>query len=238
MVGMNRDELFTRGPATPPEVRQHESTTSIYPADAEGGTWIAVNDAGVTYALLNWNSPPRTVKVRSRGEAVIQMLPSSLPKESEKRMTRDLVIGMRSFRLIGVFPEIEMVREWRWDGLSALETFHFDWQPHHWFSSGLSDEEAAKQRSRITESAKYQPNAGSLDWLRSLHSSHLPERGAFSVCVHRNDAATLSYTEVSVGPSEVTMRYRDGSPCLRQSFDSELSLRRVQPALNGSARIL
>ena len=238
LVGMNRDELFTRGHATPSQVQQHESTMSMHPTDAEGGTWIAVNDAGVTFALLNWNSPPRIVKVRSRGEVVIQMLPTGLPEEAEKRMTPGLVLGMRPFRLVGIFPDVEVVREWRWDGASALEMFHFDWRPHHWFSSGLSDEEAATQRSRITESAENQANAGSLDWLRSLHSAHLPERGAFSVCVHRNDAATLSYTEISVGPREITMRYRDGSPCACESFDSELSLRRVQPALNDPARIL
>jgi hypothetical protein len=238
LVGMNRDELFTRGPAASPTIQQYESTMSMHPTDAEGGTWIGVNEAGVTFALLNWNSPRSTVKVRSRGEVILQILPTNLPQEAEKRMTRGLVLGMRPFRLIGFFPNAEIVREWRWDGVTTLETIHFDWQPHHWFSSGLSDEEAAKHRSRITDSVKTETDAGSAEWLRSLHRSHLPTRGPFSVCVHRDDAATLSYTEVSVRPNGVTMRYRDGSPCLRDSFDSELSFRRIQPSLNRPARIL
>ena len=50
-------------------------------------------------------------------------------------------------------------------------------------------------------------------WLRSLHSSHIPDAGAFSVCVHRPDAATVSYTEVECGPRELRMSYLAGNPC-------------------------
>src|SRR4051812_23577255 len=149
LVAMNRDELFTRGPATPPTLHQYESTMAMHPTDAEGGTWIGVNDAGVGFALLNWNSP-HTAKVRSRGEAIIQVLPSHTSPEAEQRISRDSVVGMLPFRLVGIFPADQLVREWRWDGAATLETTQFDWQPRHWFSSGLSDETAASVRSRIT----------------------------------------------------------------------------------------
>jgi Transport and Golgi organisation 2 len=228
LVGMNRDELFTRGSATPANIYEYQSMPSIHPTDSEGGTWIAVNAAGITFALLNWNSPPRTTKLRSRGEAILQVLPSYSHLDSEHRISRNSVLGMLPFRLVGFFPMDQLVREWRWNGTANLETLHFDWQPRHWFSSGLSDERAASERSRITEAAAKESNAGSVDWLRSLHGSHLPQRGAFSVCVHRDEAATLSYTEVAVASDQVTMRYRDGSPCLSSTFASERVLRRTQ----------
>jgi hypothetical protein len=238
LVGMNRDELFTRASATPAKIHEYHSMPSIHPTDAEGGTWIAVNAAGITFALLNWNSPPRTTKLRSRGEAILQVLPSYSLLDTEQKISRDFVMGMLPFRLVGFFPADQLVREWRWNGTATLAMIDFTWEPRRWFSSGLTDEKAASERNRITEAAAKESNAGSLGWLRSLHSSHLPKCGAFSICVHRSDAATLSYTDVSVERSEVTMRYRDGSPCLRDYFDSELSLGRVQPALNARARIL
>src|SRR5436305_622975 len=56
--------------------------------------------------------------------------------------------------------------------------------------------------------------ADDIDRLRGLHRSHLPERGPFSICMHRTNAATVSYTEVTVENRNVTMRYKPGPPCL------------------------
>ena len=223
IVGMNRDELLTRGPALPPQVHRHGGGYALHPTDAEGGTWIGLNDAGVTFALLNWNSPPKKEKLRSRGHVVLEALAAGSMFDAEVLLHSKSFVGMNPYRLIGFFPRTSFVREWRWDGANLTARL-FPWCPHHWFSSGLSDEQAAIQRGTIVESAAHAPNAGSLEWLRELHSSHQPKPGAFSVCVHREDAATLSYTEISVEPGQGTMRYRDGSPCLRQTFDSELSL--------------
>ncbi len=46
-----------------------------------------------------------------------------------------------------------------------------------------------------------------------FHQSHLPERGPYSVCMHRPDAATVSFTLVMVESTSVTMVYADGPPC-------------------------
>jgi len=55
-----------------------------------------------------------------------------------------------------------------------------------------------------------------VSWLRRFHSSHAshaPEIGPYSICMHRNDAATVSYTEVVVSRRITRMRYQSGSPC-------------------------
>ena len=87
------------------------------------------------------------------------------------------------------------------------------WQGHHWFSSGQSDELASEIRGRTFVESCANPAADSIEWLREMHRSHAPERGAFSVCVHRPDARTVSYTEVLVSQTIVSVNYTDESPC-------------------------
>jgi hypothetical protein len=120
--------------------------------------------------------------------------------------------GVWPFRLFGFSGAEFRVREWRWDGLDLAVGSH-PWQRDHWFSSGRSDQKAARQRRRIFDSAARDPHTGSLAWLRKLHRQHGGEPGPFSVCVHRNDAATLSYTEVVLQGAHLSMRYAAGQPC-------------------------
>jgi hypothetical protein len=62
--------------------------------------------------------------------------------------------------------------------------------------------------------------------LRRLHCSHQPERGAFSVCMHRDDAETVSYTEIIAGQDGARMRHAAGALCKeRPGAPSFLSLR-------------
>jgi hypothetical protein len=50
-------------------------------------------------------------------------------------------------------------------------------------------------------------------------------RGSFSICVHRPDAATVSYTEASFNGGNLSMRYHAGYPCQALGrFDAELDL--------------
>jgi hypothetical protein len=226
LVGMNRDELLTRGTATPPRIRQYGTAVAIYPTDAEGGTWIGANDAGISLAILNWNSFPQKTKSRSRGEVIVGAIPRRSEAEIKQHMGSSDFAGMRPFRLVGLFPTESEVVEWRWDGMN-VESLTLPWQPLHWFSSGLSDAQALAQRRPVTQKAAYLAESGSSEWLRELHSSHSPERGAFSICVHRDDAATLSYTEIEITDPAVTMKCLEGSPCAHDRFDSESSLQRI-----------
>ena len=44
----------------------------------------------------------------------------------------------------------------------------------------------------------------SLAWMRRLHRSHVPAPGPFSICVHREDARTVSYTEIEAASGAVS----------------------------------
>ena len=211
-VAMNRDELLSRGIAESPAVHSYQGEKVIHPLDVSGGSWIAVNSGGTTWALLNWNISARSTKERSRGEVVLEVATLLRPMEADTRISPAVLGGADPFRLVGISAVHKEVAEWRWNGMQLQQISH-SWILNHWFSSGRSDELAAEHRGQAFTEAGQEADIGSLDWLRRIHSSHKPDRGAFSVCVHRDDAATVSYTEIQVSPGTVRLSYRAGSPC-------------------------
>jgi hypothetical protein len=225
-VAMNRDERRSRIIASPPQVLGN----AIYPREPGGeGTWIAVNTTGITLALLNRNlNGGMYLKSRSRGEVIPSLAGCESLPEIQRRLVELNCRGMFPFRLFAMSPHEREVCEWRWQDQRLSSTSH-TWEPHHWYSSGMSDEEAERRRGAVTQQAWKQPDAGSLEWVRMLHRSHEPKRGAFSVCVHRDDAATVSYSEIVVDNERVEFRYAAGSPCESTGFETVLSLPRSRP---------
>src|SRR5688572_26484109 len=76
-LACNRDELLTRPAALPPEVRMFRERRGAMPIDpTSGGTWIAVNDAGLAVALLNVNrrGPQKFSDRTSRGRIIPSLL--------------------------------------------------------------------------------------------------------------------------------------------------------------------
>src|SRR5260370_152456 len=75
-LGMNRDEKLTRVAALPPSRLRVGGRTILCPSEPNRGTWIGVNDAGATLALINWCSIRERVAGRpvSRGEVVKPVL--------------------------------------------------------------------------------------------------------------------------------------------------------------------
>src|SRR6266567_137587 len=140
----------------------------------------------------------------------------------EKRKTRGLVIpelagesdlratdsNFRRMNLHGVFP-------FRLVGFFRNERIINEWR-------------------RTCEAAAGEPAAGSDGWLRRLHRSHIPGPGPFSVCVHRQDAATVSYTEVRCGGTQISMDYLDGNPCRKSGFDELARLALKNPLVHSN----
>jgi len=87
----NRDERRTRAGADPPGVERVGSTRIIAPRDGEaGGSWVAVNDRGLSVALLNGyrtgdtaEAPPPGGEWTSRGHLVMGL--SDCPDVRELR---------------------------------------------------------------------------------------------------------------------------------------------------------
>lgn len=213
-LAMNRDEKLTRSTALPPAIVDLVKRRAIFPQEAEGGTWISANDAGVCFALINWHRVERDPgrSIASRGQIVKALASKSSTREIGAGLAALPLRQLRPFRLIAIIPSEKEITEWRWDH-ERLSTQKHAWEEHHWFSSGLDEPKAELERGRVCDSAQKQRSIGSLTWLRRLHRSHSPKRGPFSICMHRPDAATVSYTEVAVSQRRATMRYKSGPCC-------------------------
>ena len=213
-VAMNRDEKRTRATALAPAIVELAERRAIFPREPEGGTWIAANDSGACFALINWyriNREPDG-EVVSRGQVVKTVAGASTAKEIAAGLARLPLVNLRPFRLIAIIPSSKKLIEWRWDLERLLKQSH-PWKLRHWFSSGFDESTAEIKRAKICASAKRQKSKGGIAWLRQLHRSHAPEPGPFSICMHRPDAATVSYTEVIAQDRHLLMRYKPGTTC-------------------------
>jgi transport and Golgi organization protein 2 len=221
LAGMNRDELLTRPAALPPEIHERERMKLVYPREPSGGTWIACNSHGNLLAVLNWNEfQPGSLreKRRTRGLVILCLILEENSFSTDFGLKRLTLDGAFPFRLIGVFQNERKLIEWCWDG-GGIQQLTWPWSRKHWFSSSLSDTSATENRGRVCEASSLDPAVGSRSWLQTLHRSHEPDPGPYSVCVHRLDASTVSYTEVECDRSSISMRYLSGSPCLKVTFD-------------------
>jgi hypothetical protein len=220
IAAMNRDEQRKRAAAVPPAMRRVGQVSALYPQEPGGGTWIGGNSYGNLLALLNWHSMEKKdlgEKSRSRGELIPAMLGEVDADSTKLALQQFDFTGIYPFRLFGIFPAKQLIREWRWDAERLATKFH-EWGRHHWFSSSWSDKRAEAERGNACERMWREDLADHSAWLRRLHASHIPEPGPYSICVHREDAATVSYTEVRCGSGELQMRYSSGNPC--QSAES------------------
>jgi hypothetical protein len=219
---MNRDELHSRAAALRPRILDADGIEAIYPREPGGGTWIACNDTGNVLALLNWHVPisgDAIATPRTRGSVIPRLISCRTSREALARLKSADLASLLPFRLIGVFPSEGIVREWRWAGWNLTDVDH-PWARRHWFSSSISDARATEERLRVIESAASPSSPLDETWVRGTHSSHSPAPGPFSVCVHRPDASTVSYTVVRCGDGSISMEYLEGSPCLRAGFDA------------------
>ena len=221
-LAMNRDEQLSRIAGLPPKQQFINGRTVLFPSEPNGGTWITLNDTGSCFALVNWYSVTARAQQEpvSRGEVVKAVSAFSSPDSVEAELKRLPLDRINPFRLIGVFAADCKITEWRWD-LKKLARKNHRWKAQQWISSGFDERTAQQLRGKTFAEAQQQRSAGSRDWLRRLHRSHSPNRGAFSTCVHRTDAMTVSYTEISVSARKGSMHYHATSPCQNTAHHEE-----------------
>ena len=210
---MNRDEQRNRPEALPPRLHSCGNHKGLYPSETGGGTWIGINDSGITAALINWYSMPRPSRVAfSRGLIIPTLLSAGSIPEAES-LLKSLPLGLLApFRLLVIDGPSRNVTGFSMAG-GVLQGMPLPWNTFHWFSSGHDEQGAQRTRGDICSVALGENDAGSLPWLRRIHASHDPEPGPYSVCMHREDAATVSFTEVTLDDRVASMVYREGPPC-------------------------
>jgi hypothetical protein len=213
-LAMNRDEKRTRAKGLPPAKRNHNGRRVLYPSEPSGGTWIALNDKGVSFALINWYSVTSQAKgnIITRGTIIPSLILADSCALANAALAALPLNRINPFRLVGVFAASYEITEWRWD-LKQITRKRHTWRAQQWISSGFDEPTAQKLRSETFRQAQTQESAGTIGWLRRLHRSHSPQTGPFSTCMHRTDAATVSYTEIDVFRERASLRHVCGPPC-------------------------
>ena len=207
----NRDERRSRAEALPPQLESSGGTSWLAPRDAEaGGTWVAVNEHGLTVGLLNLYQAEAALPSRegktSRGLLVRALAGSpDLDAAAACLLGYDLNLFM-PFTLVVAGPDGE-VSSFDWDGRQAG-----GWQPARApiVSSGHDVVGATAARRQLFAGFGQHPDLADL---LAFHASHEPAKGAYSPCMHRADAKTVSLTAVRVSRGVVEMAYAAGSPC-------------------------
>lgn len=227
----NRDELRTRLEAEPPRRREARAADGgtvafLAPADGDhGGTWIAVNEHGVTVGIVNGYrtadaaAPP---DVRSRGLLVSDLAPARTVREVEEALRATDPARYRSFRLLAIAPD-EPLMTAEWDRV-ALAVDRDAEERIPLISSAVEETDVgAKRRREYARAVGPRPDA---DRLAAYHRSHANGPSAYSVCMHRPEAATRSFTRVRVDADRVAMIYHPGTPC-EPARETEATLARA-----------
>ena len=177
-LAMNRDEKRVRPKGLAPKQRIVAGHKVLYPSEPGGGTWIALNDAGGSLALVNWHSVTARAKRHavSRGGVVGTVCSASNQHLMEVGRAKLPLRRINPFRLIGVFPATRQVAEWRW-GLKRLTRKSHRWRARQWISSGFDEPAAQRVRIRTFRLAQRQKSAGSLALAAALAPLALTAEG-------------------------------------------------------------
>ncbi len=230
LFGMNRDEQRTRPLGLPPVESDVGGVKVLHPREPAGGAWISVNQPGITIALINWYSVAARAHGTpvSRGDIVLAARAAGSSEEVAISLAALPLERMNPFRLVGIFEDEQSAVEWRWNRETLAPSRH-PWEPGQWISSGHDEQGAERVRNGVFQAARLEADAGTTTWLRRLHSSHLPERGPFSTCMHRADAATVSYTEVEIGDEGASMCHMATAPCGNRDNGAAASTHHLRP---------
>jgi len=215
----NRDELLTRKTATPPMILEINGVKVIAPQDGDfGGSWISVNEYGLSLSLLNLYETAIFSKGRfiSRGLLLMELAECRSVEQLITRLPEIRLNRFQPFTLLSLKPG-QAAAIVRWDGNECLINTDGD---------GLlpltsSSFDTANVIQRRKESFAVFTNRSSTlnsDALHSFHCSHWPRAGAYSTCMHRNNAATVSFSRIKVDSGSIEFRYFPHSPC-RGTFE-------------------
>lgn len=212
-VLFNRDEQKSRLRADPPQHFVVGGAHVLMPVDPQGGgTWLSTNQYGVTLALLNYYQGKMPEgRLLSRGVLVKTLSGARDAEDAAQLLSTQSTRHFAPFSLLCFCPSSlragRGVNLYRWDGEKT--TLHLAESPM--VSSARFFEEVSHARR-----AAYLSKVGdttSRQRLLDFHSSHDGAPGAKSVCMHRDDAHTVSLSHIMVEDGAVVYDYYDGAPC-------------------------
>ena len=213
----NRDERNSRQPALGPRQREQNGVKYIAPVDGDhGGSWIGANEFGLSLCLLNrygeLDLKPNQNYI-SRGLLLLDLLDSPHVEQIMSRVNEMALDRFRPFNLLALSPHKSALVEWTGSEYSIVDDAD---RLLPLTSTSLKEPgiAIARQQQFAALTATQTINESLLD---AFHRGHLPDRGAYSVCMHRDDAATVSLSKIKLSQDEIVFEYESDSPCKRNA---------------------
>ena len=209
-VACNRDEQHSRPAASSPRRCNVGTRTALFPVDpVGGGTWIGVNDAGLTLALLNRNDKDHAQRhagaTRSRGIIIPSLLRhESIAEVLEAASTLDLA-AYEPFHLCAITrTDVAFASS---DGCELSTAWRPFVRPMMFTSSGLGDALVAGPRSKLFDGLVLAHERSWVEGQARFHAHRWPERPHLSVVMWRVDARTVSRSLIDVSAGAIQFHY-------------------------------
>ena len=194
----------------------------IAPNDPDrGGTWIAVNEYGVGLCLLNGRAGP--AGARSRGLIIPDLVWAGCIDDCALLLRNMALASFTPFTLLMLEPAKQSIVA-DWDGSSLDLNAGGDRQMP--LTSSSFDAEGVR-RARLDEFARHTGSRSAIEPsdLYRFHSFHGHSPDAYSPCMHREDAETVSFSWAVVSPREIRFLYLPVAPCIHSRADQEILAR-------------
>lgn len=214
----NRDEQRSRSEAMLPQTFQENNVHYIMPIDpAGGGSWISLNNYGISLCLLNYYQGSMSPKnALSRGLLIKKLASCENIKSIHDTLSSIELAHFSSFTLL-IFhttqlDEKDNIQGFRWDG----ELFNTINPRSPMSSSSVDADNVIKHRLSIYK--ELTSSGINRHTLHKFHQYHHPKLSHRSPCMHRQDAQTVSFTHIIVDNKNNTLRYFSGPPCQTNKY--------------------
>jgi hypothetical protein len=220
----NRDELKTRKPAEGPGERDYSGVHAIAPVDGDqGGTWIMVNEFGLSLGLLNHYTGVYRDEGGdrpSRGNLILACADLERTFQVIGRMVGMDLGRYPPFRLFGLDRSGAVLMTW--DGHDLRSATDGSVAPPLTSSSFRSEEVSAfrLEQFRLLDRSERETGEG----LEVYHRHHDPSMPAHSVMMCRPDACTHSLCRIDVTRTEARLRYEPQAWFHRDAQAGEIKL--------------
>jgi hypothetical protein len=212
-LAFNRDEQRTRAPGLPPRAVRVGERTAAFPTDPQsGGTWLAVNDAGLALAVLNVSAACGVAPTHSRGLIIPALAGADSPSAALTTAERELDYrAFAPFRLVLVGQGV--VADVRWDGREPMVMSRLlGGSPQMFTSSGLGDSLVEGVRRELFDDLFAGPPETWEAAQDDFHRHRWAGREHLSVNMCRADARTVSLSTIEISAVAATFAYHPDSP--------------------------
>ncbi|MGB0743136.1 MAG: NRDE family protein [Opitutales bacterium] len=206
-VLFNRDEQHSRQPGGPLVLftQKTEAEFQVYaPVDSDaGGTWIGLNTKGLIVALLNYYGHETTAPSprRSRGKLVVDLLSSQKSVSGCFDELNQQDMSLYSGCLIFCFDRQDAPRALLWSGHS-LSSLALDSGVPCLTTSSVRTSACVDYRKNLFE------GINARDDLMRAHMHYNSSDPALGPLMYREDAATDSFTEITLGRESGTISFQ------------------------------